>query len=49
MWYAAAGSLTCFLAANISDSAASRDFATKTSDILFSKPIRKRQYLLRRF
>ncbi|MFO0944129.1 MAG: ABC transporter permease subunit, partial [Pirellulales bacterium] len=49
MWYAATGVLTCFMAAAIYDSAASRDFSSKMSDILFSKPIHKWQYLLGRF
>ncbi len=31
------------------DSAASRDFTSKFSDVLFTKPIRKREYLLGRF
>lgn len=48
-WYAIAGSITCFMAAAIFDSAASRDFATKMSDILYSKPLRKWPYLLGRF
>ncbi len=49
MWYAAASVFTCFMAAAIYDSAASRDFSSKMSDILFSKPIHKWHYLLGRF
>ena len=49
MWYAAASILTCFMATAIYDSSASRDFGTKFSDILFSKPLSKWGYLLGRF
>ncbi len=49
IWYSATGTLTCFMAAAIYDSAASRDFTTKMSDILYSKPVKKWHYLLGRF
>ena len=49
MWYAGASVITCFMAAAIYDSSASRDFANKMSDILFSKPLRKWGFLLGRF
>ena len=49
MWYSVASVLTCFMATAIYDSAASRDFSTKMSDILFSKPLSKWGYLLGRF
>jgi hypothetical protein len=49
MWYAGASLITCFMAAAIYDSSASRDFANKMSDILFSKPLRKWGFLLGRF
>ncbi|MEQ1826842.1 MAG: M1 family aminopeptidase [Pirellula sp.] len=48
-FYIATGLLTALMVAAIYDSAASRDFATKFSDILFSKPIAKWQYLIGRF
>lgn len=49
LWYAIASSITCFMAAAVFDSAASRDFACKMSDILYSKPLRKWHYLCGRF
>ncbi|MCU0709929.1 MAG: ABC transporter permease [Pirellula sp.] len=49
LWYAASGILTCFMAAAIYDSSASRDFSSKMSDLLFSKPLSKWGYLLGRF
>lgn len=49
LYYATASSLTCFMAAAIFDSAASRDFTSKMSDILYSKPLRKWPYLFGRF
>ncbi|MFN5104874.1 MAG: M1 family aminopeptidase [Planctomycetota bacterium] len=49
MWYAGASLITCFMAAAIYDSSASRDFVNKMSDILFSKPLRKWGFLLGRF
>lgn len=48
-FYISAGLLAALMVAAIYDSAASRDFATKFSDILFSKPISKWQYLVGRF
>ena len=49
MWYSGSSLLTAFMAAAIYDSSASRDFANKMSDILFSKPIHKWRFLLGRF
>jgi hypothetical protein len=49
MWYAGASLITAFMAAAIYDSSASRDFANKMSDILFSKPLSKWGFLLGRF
>jgi len=49
LWYATAGVLTCFMAAAIYDSSASRDFSNKMSDLLFSKPLSKWGFLLGRF
>lgn len=49
LWYSAAGILTCFMAAAIYDSSASRDFSSKMSDLLFSKPLSKWGYLIGRF
>ncbi|MFM9069804.1 MAG: ABC transporter permease, partial [Planctomycetota bacterium] len=49
LWYATAGILTCFMAAAIYDSSASRDFSNKMSDLLFSKPLSKWGFLLGRF
>ncbi len=49
LWYSAASILTCFMAVAIYDSSASRDFSSKMSDILFSKPLSKWGYLLGRF
>ena len=49
MWYAAASILTCFMAAAVYDSSASRDFSSKMSDILFSKPLNKWGFLAGRF
>lgn len=48
-FYAAAGVLVALMVAAIFDSAASRDFITKFSDVLFSKPINKWSYLVGRF
>lgn len=48
-YYVAAGLLAALMVSAIYDSAASRDFATKFSDVLFSKPIGKWNYLLGRF
>jgi ABC-2 type transport system permease protein len=49
IWYASAGILTCFMAAAIYDSCASRDFSNKMSDLMFSKPLSKWGFLLGRF
>ena len=49
MWYAGASLITAFMAAAIYDSSASRDFVNKMSDILFSKPLGKWNFLLGRF
>ena len=49
LWYAASSVLTCFMAAAIYDSSASRDFSSKMSDILFSKPLSKWGFLCGRF
>ena len=48
-YYVAAGLLVALMVSAIYGSAASRDFATKFSDVLFSKPIGKWNYLLGRF
>ena len=48
-YYIAAGLLAALMVSAIYDSAASRDFATKFSDVLFSKPIGKWNYLVGRF
>jgi ABC-type transport system involved in multi-copper enzyme maturation permease subunit len=48
-FFIAAGLLNALMVAAIYDSAASRDFSSKFSDILFSKPIRRWQYLVGRF
>ena len=48
-FYAMAGTFSALMITTFFDSAASRDFSAKFSDILFSKPIRKYQYLLGRF
>jgi ABC-2 type transport system permease protein len=48
-FFMSAGLLTALMVAAIFDSAASRDFATKFSDILYSKPLGKWQYLVGRF
>lgn len=48
-YYAIAGILTALMVAAIYDSSASRDFSFKMADIIFSKPIRKWNYLLGRF
>ena len=48
-YYVGAGLLAALMVSAIFDSAASRDFATKFSDVLFSKPIGKWNYLLGRF
>ena len=49
LWYASAGVLTCFMAAAIYDSSASRDFSHKMSDLVFSKPLSKWGFLTGRF
>jgi len=49
MWYAGASLITSFMAAAIYDSSASRDFTSKMSDILFTKPLSKWGFLLGRF
>ena len=49
LWYAAASVLTCFMATAVYDSSASRDFSSKMSDILFSKPLNKWGFLWGRF
>ncbi len=48
-WYIGASLLTSFMAASIYDSSASRDYANKMSDILFSKPLNKWGFLGGRF
>lgn len=48
-WYIGASLLTSFMAATIFDSSASRDYANKMSDILFSKPLNKWAFLGGRF
>ena len=48
-YYIAAGLLAALMVSAIYDSAASRDFSTKFSDVLFSKPISKWSYLIGRF
>ena len=48
-YYIGAGLLAALMVSAIYDSAASRDFATKFSDVLFSKPIGKWNYLVGRF
>jgi len=48
-YYVASGLLAALMVSAIYDSAASRDFATKFSDVLFSKPIGKWSYLIGRF
>ena len=48
-YYIAAGLLVALMVVAVYDSAASRDFATKFSDVLFSKPINKWNYLIGRF
>ncbi len=48
-YYAIAGLLTGLMIAAVYDSCASRDFAYKMSDLIFSKPIHKWHYLLGRF
>ena len=49
LWYASSSILTCFMAAAIYDSSASRDFSSKMSDLLFSKPLSKWGFLWGRF
>ena len=49
LFYASASILTCFMAAAVYDSSASRDFSCKMSDILFSKPLNKWGFLAGRF
>jgi ABC-2 type transport system permease protein len=48
-YYAISGVLCALMITAIYDSAASRDFTTKFSDILFSSPLKKRNYLIGRF
>jgi ABC-2 type transport system permease protein len=48
-FFIASGLLTALMVAAVYDSAASRDFSSKFSDILFSKPIGKWSYLIGRF
>jgi ABC-2 type transport system permease protein len=49
IYYAGAFLITALMSAAIYDSVASRDYSSKFSDILFSKPISKWHYLLGRF
>ena len=48
-YYAIAGLLGALIITTFFDSAASRDFSSKFSDVLFTKPIRKIDYLVGRF
>lgn len=48
-YYAIAGLLAALIITTFFDSAASRDFASKFADVLFTKPIRKVDYLVGRF
>ncbi|XZE19241.1 M1 family aminopeptidase [Pirellulaceae bacterium SH449] len=48
-YYAIAGLLGALIITTFFDSAASRDFSTKFADVLFTKPIRKWDYLIGRF
>jgi len=48
-WYAVSSLITAFMAVAIYDSSASRDFSSKMSDILFSKPLGKWGFLTGRF
>ena len=49
MYYAMSGVLCGLMVTAFVDSAASRDFASKSSDLLFSKPISKGAYIFGRF
>lgn len=49
MYYAISGILCCLMVTAFVDSAASRDFTSKSSDLLFCKPIHKTSFLLGRF
>ncbi len=49
MYYAMVGIFTGLMVTAFVDSAASRDFASKSSEILFSKPISKASYVFGRF
>jgi ABC-2 type transport system permease protein len=49
MYYAMSGILCGLMVTAFVDSAASRDFATKSSDMVFSKPISKGAYIFGRF
>ncbi len=48
-FYGAIGLLSILMTTAFVDSAASRDFSTNTSALLFSKPIKRRDYLAGRF
>ncbi len=48
-YYAIAGLLGALIITTFFDSAASRDFSSKFADVLFTKPIRKVDYLIGRF
>jgi ABC-2 type transport system permease protein len=48
-YYAIAGLLGALIITTFFDSAASRDFSSKFADVLFTKPIRKADYLVGRF
>ncbi|MCU0719165.1 MAG: ABC transporter permease [Pirellula sp.] len=48
-YYAIAGLLGALIITTFFDSAASRDFSSKFADVLFTKPIRKVDYLVGRF
>ncbi len=49
VYYGMAGILCALMVTAFVDSAASRDFATKSSDLVFSKPISKSAYIFGRF
>lgn len=48
-YYAISGLLGALIITTFFDSAASRDFSSKFADVLFTKPIRKADYLIGRF
>lgn len=48
-YYAIAGLLGALIITTFFDSAASRDFSSKFADVLFTKPVRKSDYLIGRF